>query len=136
MGLDNASFFHDLAELQISRGETRNHFRTAAQELTVSPHEGEVKRGEHREPDSSSAPTNEFVPIARDRVSAGAISFLDALFFDITNTGSAPKANEPWPGERDKFEVAAEEATKQAQHYEREEVDAEWNQRQKAIRGE
>jgi hypothetical protein len=59
-----------------------------------------------------SVPRNRFPIAAR-------ISFLDGLFFDLVNVGSAPKTNELAPGERDDFAVAAEEATKQAQHQER-----------------
>jgi hypothetical protein len=136
MGLDNASFFHDLTQRQNAQPETRSTFRAAAHETTERSHTVEASPGEQRETDSSHAAENEFVPVARHKVSAGAISFLDSLFFDLTNLGSAPRTNEPWPGERDEFEVAAEETTKQIQHQERESVDAEWNSRQKAIRGE
>ncbi|MGA2871314.1 MAG: relaxase/mobilization nuclease domain-containing protein, partial [Verrucomicrobiota bacterium] len=135
-GQDNAPFFHDVIERQNARREIKSDFRAAAHETTERSHAVKAAPGEPREINSSNSPETESAPAVRHRVSAGAISFLDALFFDVTNLGSAPKANEPWPGERDEFAVAAEEATKQAQHQERESVDAEWNSRQKAIRGE
>jgi Relaxase/Mobilisation nuclease domain len=136
MGLDNAPFFHDLTERQNAHTETRSAFRAAAQETTDRSHLVEASPGEQRETGGSPARETEFVPAVRHRVGAGAISFLDALFFDVVNIGSPPKTSEPWPGERNEFEVAAEEATKHAQRLEREAVDAEWGQRQKAIRGE
>jgi hypothetical protein len=136
MGLDNAPFFHDLTERQNAHTETRSAFRAAAQETTDRSHVVDASPGEQRETGSSHAPEAEFEPAARHRVGAGAISFLDALFFDVVNIGSPPKTSEPWPGERNEFEVAAEEATKHAQRQEREAVDAEWGQRQRAIRGE
>ena len=141
MGLDNAPFFHDLTERQNARTETRSAFRTAAHEMTDRVHSSDMPRGEQRETNNAYAPTNEYrrndaTPAAGHKIRVGIGSFLDALFFDLTNLGSAPKTNEPDPNERDQFLVAAEEATKQVQHQEREAVDAEWGQRQKAIRGE
>jgi hypothetical protein len=136
LGLDNAPFFHDLTQRRNSQTETRSAFRAAGHEMTERGHSPEATHGEQRETDNSHAPTNEFAPAVRNKITAGVGSFLDALFFDLTTLGSPAKTNEPDPGERDKFAVAAEEATKQAQHQEREAVDAEWNSRQKAIRGE
>jgi hypothetical protein len=136
MGRDNAPFFHDLIERQNAHTETRSAFRAAAQETTDRSHVVEASPGGQRETGGSHEPEAEFVPAARHRVGAAALSFFDALFFDVVNIGSAPKTSEPWPGERNEFEVAAEEATKHAQRQEREAVDVEWGQRQKAIRGE
>lgn len=136
VGIDNAPFFHELTERQNSKGEVQSDFRAAAHEMTERVPSSEATHSEHRQTDRSHAPDNEFVPAPRHRASAVGISLLDALFFDVTNLGSAPRSSEPWPGERDEFAVAAEEATKQAQHQERETVDAEWGRRQKAIRGE
>jgi hypothetical protein len=136
MGLDNAPFFHDLAERQNSGSEVKSAFRDAAQETTERSHAIQSPRGEQREADEFHAPEPEFTPAVRHRVGNFAISFLDALFSDLVNAGSPPKSSVPWSGARDEFEVAAEEATKQIQHHEREQVDEEWNSRQKAIRGE
>jgi hypothetical protein len=136
MGLDNAPFFHDLTERQNARTETRSEFRTAGHEMTDRALSSEAVHGEQQETNNSDAPTNEFVPAVRNMVAASFGSFLDVLVCNLLYEGSAPKTNERYAGERDKFAVAAEEATKQAQHQEREMVDAEWNSRQKGIRGE
>jgi hypothetical protein len=135
-GTDNAPFFHDLSERQNSRGDAKSGFRDAAHDVTARSHPGKEAHSEQHETYHSRAPTNEFAPVVRNRVAASVGSFLDVLVCNLLNEGPSSKTNEPYAGERDQFEVAAEEATKQIQHREREVVDDEWNTRQKAIRGE
>ena len=134
LGLDNAAFLHDAVERRNARREVKAGFRDVAQE-TTRPDRVDEHRAQ-RETNSSHAPTNEFAPAVRKRVAASFGSFLDVIVFNLLNEGPSSTANERYAGERDKFAVAAEEATKQAQHQERESVDAEWGNRQKAIRGE
>ena len=62
--------------------------------------------------------------------------FLDALFTEVTNLGSAPKSGEPEPGSRNPFELAAEETTKRIQAEQEERSNAEWRQRSKESYGE
>jgi hypothetical protein len=65
------------------------------------------------------------------RVGFSVGSLLDALFFDLTNLGSAPppRQEKPGPGERDPFKASAEEARKQEQQRERDEAEARARQR-------
>jgi hypothetical protein len=144
-GLDNAPFFNDLAARKNSDREMTSNFREAAHEVTTSPSlhvsEPRVKESAVGERGSQADVNSERddVPLnVPRRMSAGAVSILDSLFFDLTTLGSVPaqRASDRDASGRDLFEIAAEEATKQQQHHEREESDAEWRQRSKALYGE
>jgi hypothetical protein len=140
---DNSDFFRVLAERKDSRKEMKAAFRDVRQETTHDFRAVQARPSRYSEVEDhrensihSHKDMMRTVGLVPRKAVASVGSLLDALFFDVVNAGSAPKTNEPYAGERDEFAVAAEEATKQAQHQEREAVDDEWGQRQKAIRGE
>ncbi|HVR55685.1 MAG TPA: relaxase/mobilization nuclease domain-containing protein [Pseudolabrys sp.] len=142
LGLDNAEFLHAAGERRgKEREQTLSAFRDAARETAGRSRLPETSERREAEADDVSGSTRS----ARDRTTeivgrravSAAVGFADGLFSALINLGSAPKTpSEPHLGERDPFEVAAEEATKQIQHNEREEYDAQWRQRSKELYGE
>jgi hypothetical protein len=148
-GLDNSEFFHKLAERSTRRAEVGHEFRDAARETAVravdptpTPFFGKmidsrlqpVSREPWRiDPAINRAKQRDVADIGPKKLTRGVGSFLDALFTGLTSLGSAKP--EPTPGEEraEHFREAAENALKQHQQRGRDEEDATWRDRQKAL---
>jgi len=140
LGLDTSDLLRAAGERGNEREKIRSGFRDAARETTRKSRLPETSERRDADADEVPAPFKSSRDrsadiVGRRAVSAG-VGLLDALFTGLTNLGSAPKTNERLAGDRDPFEVAAEEATKQVQHQEREDYDAQWRQRSKELYGE
>jgi hypothetical protein len=136
-GIENSDFFHDLQQKVIDRQNARVAFCAAGKELsghTTEPDHQEIER----EAPSRYAEARDPVDAGKRGIGHAAGSFLDALFFDLTNlgSGSSPKDEKTDVGMRDVFEIAAEEATKRLQHEQQQSQDEEWRQRSKQSYGE
>lgn len=136
-GLDTASFFNELAVRKDARIEISSGFIEAAHEITAPRpvngpdiREGAIAAG--RDEPVEYTPRDVDVDVG-GRVAGGAVSFLDALFVDLTNLGSARP--EPMSREEraDMFREAAETTLKQHQQHAREEEDESWRQRQRVF---
>jgi hypothetical protein len=118
-GLDNAPFFNGLAEKSAAREDVTAGFREAAHEATAS------QRGSDpaamREAAFAAKNGEPSVNAGRDvdvdiggRVAAGAVSFLDALFVDLTTLGGG--STDPKPrSNAEVFQAAADETQKRQQ---------------------
>jgi len=136
-GLDTTPFFNELAAGKDARIEISSGFIEAAHEITAPQ---PINAADIRE-DAVAARSDEPVEYSpRDvdidvggRMAAAAVSFLDALFVDLTSLGSARP--EPMSREEraDMFREAAENTLKQQQQHAREEEDESWRQRQRAF---
>lgn len=142
-GLDNADFFHALTDKTNTARDLHASFRASAQEATGRAPEalpGSRDRDvEALEPNgkSFSSKQRNIGDVGTSKVVASVGSFLDALFFDLTTLGSAPRGHaEQTTDTRDLFEISAEEATKQVQFDQQRQYDEEWRQRSKQSYGE
>ena len=102
-----------------------------------------LKNSKRKLRETSWTPVHDAVEQAGDFAESGfrsvgltAGAFLDALFTDLTNLGSARPVAVGYTGERNPFLVPSEEATKQTQHEQHQKADDEWSQRSKASYGE
>lgn len=138
LGLDNADFLNGLGHRSAEK-DLAGHFRAAAEEVGrprdtaregfasgATPSEGE------RAPTLAARDEGSHLG---DRLGSGVGAFVDSLFSDLINLGSAaPQRSRP--PDRDPLAVAAEEATKQRLQHERDEYDAEWRRRQRSPHGD
>jgi MobA/VirD2-like, nuclease domain len=132
LGLDNAAFLNE-AGTPDPAGDIGAGFRNTANEVTRSPGGGEYETTAEiaAEPADAepAAPRGRGSDDVGLRIGFSVGSLFDALFFDLTTLGSAPK-----PRERvgsDAFQAAAEETVKREQR-EREEADEETRHKQRS----
>ncbi|GLR86536.1 relaxase/mobilization nuclease domain-containing protein [Bradyrhizobium iriomotense] len=139
LGIDNSDFFHHLTTGRERREEIGLGFREAASEVTRSTTVEQTRSSEWAEVEHDSRrrlsrvgllQAAEFGPRKAARA-AGAL--VDGVFSFLTNLGSAPPEPISSQERADQFREAAENALKQEQHRGREEEDAGWRERQRAI---
>jgi hypothetical protein len=134
-GLDGGSFLEELRHDQAAQS-VGPAFAETAREVTT-PHGAESggflptgqRSSDGDEPfDDSREPRHWDVG---DRLSHGVTAFFGALGFDLINLGSAPRPKPRLTDDsgRKLLDVAAEEATKKREHYQREAEDEEWRKR-------
>lgn len=137
-GLDTAPFLQQL-EQRNTESDTKAEFREAADQVTT-PHGSREAVATSITAQQEDEATNR--PAGRDddislRPGFSVGSFLDSLFFDLVNLGSArPPPRKPGPHEPDSFAAAAAETLKHQQQREREEEEDERLRRQRALYGE
>jgi hypothetical protein len=146
-GLDTTDFLQGMDKKAQERDAFQNSFREAANEVTRRMPTATPLQNVRLDRESDEVAAHRTATPARSqrtdiadagaRKAMGAIrAFLDALFTDLTNLRSATPTNEPEPGARDAFEVAAEEATKQRVSEERAVEETQSIKRSRAIYGE
>jgi hypothetical protein len=136
IGLDNAPFFHDLAERRDAARGLSGGFRGAAYKITgpFSPGDAVAAKcsGVSDTAEDWSAPV-EKVDTAHigSGLAKAAGSLLDSLFFDVVTLGGA--STNPAPRSSGEiFQAAADDAQKRQQH-DLEKVEVDWRERQKAL---
>lgn len=133
-GLDNAHFLEELADRSFMRTSAEG-FHEVGNEVTKPAYRvGAPPRDDGANTISGGGGEVD----VGDRVGGGLISFVDSLFYDLINLGSARPARAPQTDStgRSLIEIAAEEACKRQQQHEREEEDAERRRRQRTPCGE
>jgi hypothetical protein len=135
VGLDNAPFFHDLAEQRDAASRLSEGFHGAAHEITASPTGDDQSTARAETSDTAedwSAPP--------ERVSTGQVgrglakaagSVLDSIFFDLVTLGGG-SANPAPRSSGEIFQAAADE-TQKRQQFELENKDDEGRARQKVL---
>jgi len=136
-GLDNTSYFNDLAQKSSSRKQAALAFREASIEVTTN-FQGEQPRALLRAAvedapgrTARSHRGRDIADLGKRRAVAGVAAVADSLFSFLTNLGSAPPRPVSAEEKENQFREAAENALKQHQQHEREEDDARWRERQR-----
>jgi hypothetical protein len=135
-GLDNGPFLDGLRDRSGGEG-LADDFRQAADGTTRAARDdgSNVENARETTSDVEEASDSPWRPPAGHDVglhlgfSFG--SFLDVLFFDLINVGSAPKA--PERPRANEFHAAAEAATQKREEHEREEEEAERRRKERAL---
>jgi hypothetical protein len=140
-GIDNADYFHDMVEQQANKQNMKDAFRQAASETTSRvgiPPKAREERGQpkSRDEETRMSHSRDGVGTVRRRVTASVGSFLDALFFELTNLGSPRPQMEQAREDRDPLDVRAEDETKRMLQEHQQRYDEEWRERSKRSYGE
>jgi hypothetical protein len=132
-GLDNAPFFNDLAEKNDARRELAGTFHAAAHEVNTPQPDNDVAKGREVSIEDNDNRDPGYATGAAEKAGrgfrAGAGSFLDSLFFDLTTLGGG--STDPKPRSDTEILRAAADETSKRQLYELENFNLDGRERQK-----
>jgi hypothetical protein len=133
VGLDNAPFFHELAERRDAAHSIATGFHEAAREIATPQPDTPDSRDSVTiaEEDRSVGSEDRHAYLHIGAKAAGAVSLLDSLFFDLTTLGGG--SNNPAPRSNSELFQAAADETQQRQQQHLAEQDIDWRQRQTAL---
>jgi hypothetical protein len=118
-GLDNAPFLTGLAQKNEVRRDLEDKFGAAAHEVTTSQPDNDVAKGKENSVEENDSRDAAYATGVSGKVGrgfrAGAGSFLDSLFFDLTTLGGG--STDPKPrSDAEILRAAADETSKRQQH--------------------